>query len=244
MNIENSDYIIYVDESGDHGLKNIDTDYPIFVLSFCCFLIEDYVDVAVPKLQKLKFKYFGHDQVIFHEHHIRKQKGGFSFLRKNRDLRTGFLEDVAEFIQNLPFVIVSVVIDKSKLSRQYTQPFNPYHLSIRFGLERLLDFLIDKGQKGKRIQIIFEKRGLNEDKQLELEFRRICDDNKQFGYKQLNFGLVKFRSVFADKKSNSCGLQIADLTARPIGLNYLRPDQTNRAYEIIKEKIYRNKHFP
>jgi hypothetical protein len=27
-----SDYIVYVDESGDHGLVNIDTQYPIFVL--------------------------------------------------------------------------------------------------------------------------------------------------------------------------------------------------------------------
>ncbi len=30
--MKKSDYIIYVDESGDHGLKNINKDYPIFVL--------------------------------------------------------------------------------------------------------------------------------------------------------------------------------------------------------------------
>ena len=31
-----SDYIVYVDESGDHGLK-IAPLYPIFVLAFCVF---------------------------------------------------------------------------------------------------------------------------------------------------------------------------------------------------------------
>ena len=31
---EKGDYIVYVDESGDHGLKNIDNNYPIFVLTF------------------------------------------------------------------------------------------------------------------------------------------------------------------------------------------------------------------
>jgi hypothetical protein len=38
-----SDYIVYVDESGDHGLVNIDTQYPIFVLAFCIFKKSDYL---------------------------------------------------------------------------------------------------------------------------------------------------------------------------------------------------------
>lgn len=32
-----SDYIVFVDESGDHGLVSIDPEYPIFVLGFCIF---------------------------------------------------------------------------------------------------------------------------------------------------------------------------------------------------------------
>jgi len=32
-----SDYVIYVDESGDHTLTAIDRDYPVFVLDFCIF---------------------------------------------------------------------------------------------------------------------------------------------------------------------------------------------------------------
>jgi len=34
------------------------------------------------------------------------------------------------------------------------------------------------------------------------------------------------------------GLQFADLIARPIGIHVLRPEQQNRAWDIIKEKIY------
>ena len=30
-----SDHIIFVDESGDHSLKSIDPQYPIFALAFC-----------------------------------------------------------------------------------------------------------------------------------------------------------------------------------------------------------------
>lgn len=242
--MEKGDYIVYVDESGDHGTENIDRDYPIFVLSFCCFHIEEYISSAVPALQRFKFKYFGHDQVILHEHDIRKQGGSFQFLRKDRNLRESFLSDVAELVQDTSFDIISVVVDKQKLRSQYQEPYDPYHLSIRFGMERLLEFLLQKKQEGKQIHIVFEKRGKKEDNELELEFRRICDGNHQFGYKQIDFTKVKFRSFFVDKRSNSCGLQLADLTARPIGLNYLRPKQQNRAYEIISRKIHRNKLFP
>ena len=37
-----SDYVVYVDESGDHGLKSMDKTYPIFVLAFCVFNKQQY----------------------------------------------------------------------------------------------------------------------------------------------------------------------------------------------------------
>jgi hypothetical protein len=32
--VRESDYIVYVDESGDHGLVSVDPEYPVFVLAF------------------------------------------------------------------------------------------------------------------------------------------------------------------------------------------------------------------
>ena len=31
------DYIVFVDESGDHGMESIDANYPVFVLVFCVY---------------------------------------------------------------------------------------------------------------------------------------------------------------------------------------------------------------
>lgn len=239
-----SDYIIYIDESGDHGLNKIDPDYPVFVLSFCCFKIDDYINNVVPLVQKLKFKYFGHDQVILHEHHIRKQKGDFTFLRLNKELRNDFLKEVTDIISYAKFEIFSVVIDKSKLKSKYTSPHNPYDLGMRFGLERVYDYLLSKGQEDKEVHFVFEKRGKKEDDLLELEFRRICDENSNFGYRKINFNKMFFKPLFSDKRINATGLQLADLTARPIGINYLRPNQSNRAYEIVQSKIRATKIFP
>nr|WP_206517617.1 DUF3800 domain-containing protein [Sphingobium algorifonticola] len=46
--------------------------------------------------------------------------------------------------------------------------------------------------------------------------------------------------IFTDKKANSGGLQLADLIARPIGIKRLRPEQVNRAYDIITTKFHRS----
>ncbi len=238
------DYIIYVDESGDHSLTKVDTDYPIFVLTFCCFSIEDYINLAVPALQRFKFNYFGHDQIILHETDIRKNKSPFQFLRKNAELRTNFLNDLSEIINKTSFTIVPIIIDKQKLTQKYNDPYNPYHLSLRFGIEKLNEFLSQKEQQGKEITIVFEKRGEKEDKELELEFLRICSKKEQFGYKKIDFDEINYRFLLADKKTNSCGLQLADLTARPIGINYLKPNQPNRTIPIIKTKTFGYKVFP
>jgi hypothetical protein len=44
--------------------------------------------------------------------------------------------------------------------------------------------------------------------------------------------------VFADKKANLTGLQLADLVARPVGINYLRPAQANRAFQLLVKKFH------
>jgi hypothetical protein len=62
-----SDYIVYIDESGDHRLLSIDPDYPIFVLPACIFDKSTYSAEIVPSLQNFNFKYFGHDIFILHE---------------------------------------------------------------------------------------------------------------------------------------------------------------------------------
>lgn len=128
MSEKYSDYIIYVDESGDHSLESINKDYPIFVLAFCILGKESYSQSGVKKLKDFKFKHFGHYMVILHENEIRRDKGWFKNLNL-KELKDNFLNELT-------------------------------------------------------------------------------------------------------------GLQLADLVARPIGLHVLKPQQENRAYEILKKKFH------
>lgn len=226
-----SDYLVFVDESGDHGLDAIDPGYPMFVLAFCVIRKEDYVATLTPALQRFKMKHFGHDDVILHEREIRKDLGAFAFL-KTREKKQAFLDELTTIVAATPFTLICSVIRKDYLRAKYVDPDNPYHIALGFGLERVFYYLRDKGAVNGRTHVMVEKRGKREDGELELEFRRVCDGGN---YKKEQ---LPFEIAFVDKKSNSAGLQIADLVARPVGMSILRPDQNNRAFEALRAKFY------
>lgn len=239
-----SDYLIFADESGDHGLSTIDPQFPVFALVFCIVAKNDYLNRIVTAIQQLKLDFWGHDQTILHEHDIRKEKGPFGILRTNREMREKFYQRLNVIIEEAPFDIIAAVIDKDQLRTRYAEPFNPYELSMLFCMERMLAKLIQLGQTGKTTHILVESRGAKEDRELELEFRRICDNRARWGYKSADFSKIRFELIFVDKRSNSSGLQLADLVARPIAINCLRPEQPNRAFDIIKSKALQIKKFP
>jgi hypothetical protein len=227
-----SEYVVYVDESGDHGLENMDASYPMFVLAFCIFRKPEYLAQVVPVFQGFKFKYFGHDLVVLHEHEMRKQTGPFRIL-VDRARRDSFMGDLDALVAAAPFTVVAAVIHKGKLKAQYAKPTNPDHLGVAFCLERLKYFLSDAKAPAGVVHVVFESRGRREDAELELEFRRVCSSN-------LSGSPFPFEPIFASKGSNSTGLQLADLVARPIGRHVLLPDQPNRAYQIIETKLRRS----
>ena len=55
INSRFSDYVVYVDESGDHSLASIDAEYPVFVLALCVFHKRHYSEKIIPAVEKLKF---------------------------------------------------------------------------------------------------------------------------------------------------------------------------------------------
>ncbi len=225
-----SNFVVYVDESGDHGMETVDDKYPVFVLAFCVFHKRHYSEKVVPALQKFKFNHFGHDLAVLHEHEIRKEKGDFKF--QNRQHKQNFLVELTSIIEASNFILISCVIDKAQLRSKPGVPPNPYHLALGFCLETLYELLQEKNQDDKLTHVVVECRGKKEDNELELEFRRICDGANRWG-KPLPFDVK-----FADKKVNLAGLQLADLVARPIGLSVLRPEQDNRAFDALKRKFF------
>jgi hypothetical protein len=105
---------------------------------------------------------------------------------------------------------------------------------MSFGLERLYREMVGPGCRTGTTYVLFERRGPKEDAEAEAEFRRICDGHNPLGRR------LPFEIVMAGKACNSSGLQLADLIARPIGRKVIKPDQENRAYDILQTKFRRN----
>jgi Protein of unknown function (DUF3800) len=236
---EFSDYIVFVDESGSPTLSPIDPDYPIFVLVFVVVSKNVYADSIQPSIKRMKFEFFGHDMAILHSHDIRKPKGDLSILL-NPVVRAKFLTKLDDVIKQADIQIIVQVVDKKNLLKKYARPFDPYNIALRMCIEQLNLFLRDNKQSGKITHIIAESRGRTEDRELEAEFTRIGDPSYDWGLaKKFPILETPLELRFVEKKINSTGLQLADLMGQPIGRNYLKPGQINHAFDVIKEKIYR-----
>jgi hypothetical protein len=222
-------HIAYVDESGDHG--PISPDYPVFVLAFCLFEKRAYAAEVTTALQRLKFEFFGHDSVTLHETDIRKARPPFDLLQVP-GVRQTFMERLNEVIAGAEFTIVAAAIRKDVLGERYAWPMNPYLLALEFGLERICRHLEISAETAP-FHCVFESRGRKEDRDLRTAFGAWREEN-------LLGCRLPIEIEFASKRGNYCGLELADLVARPIGLHVLRPLQPNRAFDLLKPKLRRS----
>ena len=232
-----SKYIGFFDECGDHSMDMIDKDFPLFVLALIIVERQSYTEEILPAVNKLKMSYWNHEGINLHSRDIRKQKGPYSFLRDNHRYKA-FMEEISDIVNGLPFTLFITGIMKQHHKAKFGKDAgNPYHVALAFTMERVLHFMESNGEIG--LPLIAEARGKKENEDLEREFYKILamgtqKDNAE-RFKKLTCPLV-----FKSKKFNIAGVQIADLCAHPSARNILKPDQPNKAYEIVSKKIYAN----
>lgn len=230
-----SEFVAYGDESGTATLGKIEADFPAVGLAFCVFRVEDYVREVVPQVQALKFRYFGHDQVVLHERDIRRRQGEFR-LGSGRE-REAFMQDLGAVMSDLPMTVVAAVVDQQRLRERYGKAFDAYDLGLRCCVAQLLDWIgeVDQSGSATRVPVIAEAR-------TSVEQNRTTADRFHAGLAGAGRYAVtppsRAELRFASKQANSTGLQIADLVVRPIVLQALRPDQPNRAWDAISPKLY------
>lgn len=226
-----SAYTIFVDESGTDNLKNFKDDDRYFVLAFCIFDKNYYSQEAVPKFQKLKFDTFGHDQKIIHGYDMMNCIGDFECLQDPK-IKHVFLNRLTEIIESTNFILISTVIDKKSLLEKYVIAQNPYELALKYSLERVQNFLQERNQEDRKTHILVESRDNRSNEKLEKAFLKIKNGEN---WHQSTFS---FEIEFVNKKSNSTGLQIADLVAEPIRCKFLRPEKSHQNFKSLENKFY------
>lgn len=227
--------VLFLDESGDHNLSVINSEYPIFVLAGTVFDLDYYKEAKI-KIEKAKQELFSKEKIILHTADIYRNRNGFEKL-KDRNFREKFYSKINKLVDSLNFKIIATAILKKKLLDRYgLSAIDPYLLSLEFIVERFIFSLDNDNQKGI---IVAEARGQQLDNQLELAWLNLKIKGTKYIEPSRIVSRIKDFKIIPKSKAIG-GLEIADLVASPIG-RVLIKKKTKEDFKIIKNKFRRNK---
>ena len=227
--------VLFPDESGDHNLSKIDSQYPIFVLGGVIMDLDYAEGPLTEALNEFKQEFFSTSEIILHTSDISRNGNGFVSLQ-DEDFRERFYRRLNELMRNLPYQVVACAIRKyDHLDRYGEAAINPYLLSLNVLVER---FCFEVGNVTDGEVIVVEKRGQSLDQPLQSAWH----DMRIGGTRYLKGYTINRRIRALDlraKNENIAGLQLADLVVSPIGRHLLgKPDKED--WHVVYEKFRRN----
>ena len=228
-------YHLFIDESGDHGLHNVDPNFPVFLLCGILYREDEYFN-ARDQVNVIKKKHWGNKDVILHSRDIRKCEKEFQILF-DLDIKKDFIESINEVIANTSYTVLASAIDKHKYVKKFGKLSNDvYELALSFIIERAI-YKLDETKDCTTLNIVVECRGKKEDKKLDEHFQRLLA--RGTGYvKPDRLSKINTKIYFRDKKKNINGLQLADLVAYPCARYVIDPKRANPAFDVLAPKIY------
>lgn len=225
---------MFLDESGDHSLRVIDPQYPVFVLGG--IIVErDYAETVLEeRLRQFKRDLFGRDDIILHTADITRIRGPFKPML-DPSFRARFYSELNAVMRELDYQVVACAIRKEAHYERYgLAALDPYMLSLNVLVER---FCFELGDAPDGGLIVAEKRDPTLDHELELAWLNL----KVSGTRFLQARAIEERVaslVTRDKRENIAGLQLADLVVSPIGRHVIGK-RTHEDWTIIESKFRR-----
>lgn len=230
---------LFIDESGDHGLHNLNPNFPLFLLCGIVISGEEY-ELLRQDFNVIKLNIWKNPNVIFHSRDIRKCEKEFKYLF-DLELKAKFYHQLDSVIASRNYSIIASAIKKDNYIKRYGRISDDvYEIGLSFIIERAIFFLDDLKTNISGLNIIIEKRGKKEDKKLEEHFQRILA--RGTGY--INPQRIQSYNLsiqFKPKQENINGLQLADLIAYPIARYVLEPDRVNPSFDVFERKFYNKK---
>jgi hypothetical protein len=228
-------YLLFLDESGNHGLRKIDPNFPVFVLTGVLFSEDSYA-TTIQKVDVLKRKYFKTQDVILHRRDMRKYERGFEIFFDD-NVKKRFYQDLNAILSDMDYTVIASAIDKEKHIQTYGKlADDPYEIALTFVLERTV-FEADDKRDAESIHVVIEGRGKREDAQLAKRYNELLyRGTGQIDAKRL-INMYDQELEVKLKRDNDCGLQIADLCAYPIARHVISTNEPNIAFDVIRSKI-------
>ena len=227
--------VLFLDESGDHNLSQIDPQYPMFVLGGV-IVDKEYSDgLLTDELNAFKKSLFGRTKIVLHTADIVRNRNGFERL-KDAGFRLQFFEALNNLMRRLQYTVVACAIRKNEhLARYGVAALDPYMLSLDVLVER---FCFEIGDVSEGGIIVSEKRDATLDRELDLAWLNLkIQGTRYFQAKDVERRILGLN--LRAKVDNIAGLQLADLVVSPIGRHVLgKPDKED--WRIVNERFRRS----
>lgn len=227
-------YILFIDESGDHGLKKVDPQFPVFTLCGILIKEEDYDNIK-SGLNQIKDFFWKDKKVILHSRDIRKCEKEFVVLF-DLEVKKLFYEKLNAFLQESKYsAFISTIKKEDYINKFGKITDSVYEISVSSVVDETIKFLSSTNEIFS-LKLIFEKRGKSEDRSL-LNYMNSLKSNGTQTYTGEDLSKLTLDIDFKDKKENINGLQIADLIAYPAARFIIDKERANPAYDLISSKI-------
>ena len=245
-------YRLYIDESGDHVFRQVGVPHHRFLCLLGCWLKGSDYRKFHAEIEVFKQEHIPHspdEPVILHREDIVNRRGAFWRLRE-AVARRRFDEGLISLLENTPFRVVGVVIDKQTLRQRYPAPAHPYHLALGFLLQRYCGYLNYINREG---DVMAESRGGREDRLLKASYEFLYGrgvwrvTNAAFFQGALTTRTLKLKP----KSANIAGLQLADVLAHPVRKailvekripNEVLSPFAERLWRAVRPKLNRHEH--
>ena len=224
----NKEYYLFLDETK----PNAHGDY--FALGGYAILKEDYENILVPKLQKIKTDLMPDPNLPLHLYDMRKNIKGFEFL-SDMNVRNSLFDRIKQLIKDLPINIFVASINKKKYSNMYHDKINNvYDITLQTILENFVHFLIENNATGS---FFVESRNSIENKYLQVCYYRLLTGGTLYIDSNTIMDKLSILS-FPLKSDNNLGVQLADF----IPVSFIRHMVGSKdycgLYKIFEDKIY------
>lgn len=216
-------YRLYIDESGDHVFKKLDsTNHRYLCLLGCWFRALEYRAFHAA-LEVMKQEHLPHnpdEPIVLHREDLINRRGPFGVFREP-GRREAFDNALLDVIAQAEFKFVAIVIDKKAVIDSYgATAAHPYHLAMGFMLQRYCGLLNHISRCG---DVMAESRGGREDRLLKDSYERsyqrgAWQQPSRFFQEALTTRQLKLKA----KKTNIAGLQLADILGHPVKQEVLR----------------------
>lgn len=211
---------MYIDECGTDDIVSCHIpQHQHLALTGVILSLDDVRNVAVPGLDELKAKHFpGRDPdsppLILHRSDFLAAKKEFHRLR-DKLAQDSFIDDLEDYLAKLKHTVITVVIDKHAMMNRFHWLYKePYHYCAEVLAEKFVQFLERNDSTG---DVFAESRKNIKNKRLQNAFLQVCENGSQFVADPGRYAkrLSTFDIGFREKKHNNCGIQIADVYAKP-----------------------------